>query len=63
MWAAMIMKKKQTYCSNGKHIHEKLRLKLKDIIKKTGKKWLEKGTQYYKEKSLEEKKLLFSTFR
>ena len=63
MWAAMIMKKKQTYCSNGKHIHEKLRLKLKDFIKKTGKKWLEKGTQYYKEKSLEEKKSLFSTFR
>ena len=38
MWAAMIMKKKKTYCSNGKHIHEKLRLKLKDIRKKTGKK-------------------------
>ena len=56
------MNKKITYCSNGKNIHERLRLKLKDIIKKTGGKWLEKGPQYYKEKNLEEKKVIILYF-
>ena len=43
-------------------IHQRLCLKIKDIMKKTDKKWLEKGTQYYNEKHFE-KMQLFCTFR
>ena len=61
-WGLLWLWKSNNLLQQWKKIHGGLRLKIKDIIKKTEKKWIEKGTQYYKEKHLREKKVIILYF-